>query len=649
MASPPPTKEPIPTRPMRKRLILCCDGTWQSSVTMKKNIPSNVTRLARSIPVNGVQQDKDGVVWQQVVYYGAGIGTGEISSSEKSRQGGFGYGFVANVIEAYNFLVLNWSPGDKVYCFGFSRGAYTARAVAGLVNDIGIISPRDMQDFPELFALYRTYTGDDPHGFRKSREYRNWQEGVRSGKRKDPATGLKLWDKIPHAPVLEESRIVEVVGVFDTVGALGVPESPYYTVGALMSAVNAWWGGEKPGFHNVNLSRYIRNAFHAIALDEHRKPFSPTLWHMPAPPTFKPSISDRSLTLEDLRTKFKTLHLHRPDSQSDEDAVKYEKRVDDAWEDLIEFEMREQWENRLEKQLPTLEQVWFPGMHMNVGGGDSDILKERLGDFEQIALISFAWMIERVKPFIEFEPRLRKRSVRDRMALVVPVLAESTNERWKNYGTWFPTLWKGLDSVGIYKAELRSLGEKTVVGWAEGPIVDSYTIAMKATGSAVRTPGDYRYAPEDKLRSKELGHTNEFIHPSIAYRKLAMKYDPEALAGFTRTWRGDKWLWSKPLVQQPKAHFWSKAKPDIEAIEVPEYPAEGKFSHFLTKDYTKFLLELEMDEEDKFIKPKEIRSLEDQAKFEIKEEKRAPDTEATRFFELTAEGEEWSVTTKDSE
>lgn len=125
-----------------KRIVICCDGTWQSSVTNVTNVPSNVTQIARYLLKAG--KGKGDQVWQQVVYYDAGIGTG-VSALEADIQGGTGTGFVGNVIEAYNFIVLNYNPGDQVFCVGFSRGAYTARAVAGLVTDIGIIKPRDMQ------------------------------------------------------------------------------------------------------------------------------------------------------------------------------------------------------------------------------------------------------------------------------------------------------------------------------------------------------------------------------------------------------------------------------------------------------------------------------------------------------------------------
>lgn len=81
------------------------------------------------------------------------MGTG-VTDLEAKVQGGTGLGFFGNVIEVYNFVVLNYNLGDQIFCLGFSRGAYTARAVARLVTDIGIIRPRDMQDFPKLYSLY---------------------------------------------------------------------------------------------------------------------------------------------------------------------------------------------------------------------------------------------------------------------------------------------------------------------------------------------------------------------------------------------------------------------------------------------------------------------------------------------------------------
>jgi uncharacterized protein (DUF2235 family) len=232
-----------------KRIVICCDGTWQSSVSEDKNIPSNITRLARSIARTGI--DAEQKVWQQIVYYDAGVGTGSLNIIEGARQGGIGDGLAVNVIEAYNFIVLNYSPGDEIFCFGFSRGAYTARAVAGLITDIGICEPRMMQDFPELYKIYKkreewndkkwenpleekkaNANQNDrtpPDDFRSSKAWKAFVEGKPANDQpKDLGYKNKnfVWELPAHGEVAvtQESRQVKVVGVFDTVGSLGIPD-----------------------------------------------------------------------------------------------------------------------------------------------------------------------------------------------------------------------------------------------------------------------------------------------------------------------------------------------------------------------------------------------------------------------------------------
>lgn len=155
-----------------KKIIICCDGTWQSAVSGEKNSPSNVTRLARSL--NRVAE-QDGKVWQQVVWYDSGIGTTS-GWLGKKVEGAVGSGIEGNIIEAYNFVVLNWAPGDQVLCFGFSRGAYTARSIAGLISDIGICEPRQLQDFHEIWEAYKSnYQGER---FRGSDAYYDYMDGI---------------------------------------------------------------------------------------------------------------------------------------------------------------------------------------------------------------------------------------------------------------------------------------------------------------------------------------------------------------------------------------------------------------------------------------------------------------------------------------
>ena len=239
-----------------RRLIVCCDGTWQSSVTEKENIPSNVTKLARLIKRIGEDRNEKGKMWHQIVYYDGGVGTGNLSSTEATRQGGTGAGLEENVIEAYNFIVLNWQAGDEIFCFGFSRGAYTARAVAGLVTDIGVIQPNDMQYFPQLYRAYMSNSKGEP--FQASKPWREFVDGKLSpegekwmaeGKRfpHDVAIQAKMWEIPAHGELAasELSRHIKVIGVWDTVGSLGVPD---------IAGVSNSSGRAKYGFHNVKLS-----------------------------------------------------------------------------------------------------------------------------------------------------------------------------------------------------------------------------------------------------------------------------------------------------------------------------------------------------------------------------------------------------------
>lgn len=287
-----------------RRLVICCDGTWQSSVTAKDNVPSNVTKLCRLIARVGIDKDDSSKSYHQIVYYDSGIGTGDISAFDANRQGGTGAGLSENVIEAYNFIVQNYEPGDEIFCFGFSRGAYTARAVAGLVGDIGVIKPISMQFFPELYRLYMT--NDEQMDFRKTKAWEYYTKGKLSAvgekmKRegldpyKIPPHDLQkiaeVWEIRPHGDIAtEESRKVKVVGVWDTVGSLGIPD---------VIGLNMAWNRKQYGFHNVKLTECecefdsysqkkscsyltdVEHAYQALALDERRKAFRPTLWYIP--------------------------------------------------------------------------------------------------------------------------------------------------------------------------------------------------------------------------------------------------------------------------------------------------------------------------------------------------------------------------------
>lgn len=194
--------------------------------------------------------------------------------------GGFGVGLSKNIEDGYRFLLHNYEDGDELFLFGFSRGAYTARSLAGLIRNCGLLKKIHADRFPEAYQLYRSF--DAPPDSAIASQFRN-----------------------------DYCRQPEItfIGVWDTVGALGIP------ICFLDQLAR-----KKHEFHDVRLSSHVKYAYQALAIDERRKPFVPAIWQT------KPAASQ------------------------------------------------------------TVEQVWFAGVHSNIGGGYRDT---GLSD------LSFLWMTEK--------------------------------------------------------------------------------------------------------------------------------------------------------------------------------------------------------------------------------------------------------------
>jgi uncharacterized protein (DUF2235 family) len=133
---------------MAKRLVLCCDGTWNTPDQASGGKPcrTNVTKLALGV----APQDEDGV--EQRLYYHRGVGT---SRRERLRGGAFGLGLSRDVRDVYRSIVRNYEPGDELFFFGFSRGAFTTRRTAGFVRNAGILRPENIDRVDEAYQLYR--------------------------------------------------------------------------------------------------------------------------------------------------------------------------------------------------------------------------------------------------------------------------------------------------------------------------------------------------------------------------------------------------------------------------------------------------------------------------------------------------------------
>ncbi|KAF2157493.1 hypothetical protein K461DRAFT_250532 [Myriangium duriaei CBS 260.36] len=466
-----------PVPPRKKRIIICCDGTWQSAVSLdpKQGSPSNVARISRVLARAGL--DRHGDEWQQLVYYDAGVGTGNIGWYEKNRQGSLGKGLLENVIEAYNFIVNNYNQGDELFFFGFSRGAYTVRSTAGLVCTLGVIRPSSMRKFLKLYNSYTSaFESADKAPQQQFHEWGPWTEYV-----KDNADCYAS-KEVP----------VKVIGVFDTVGSLGVPDLGHVYRKDNSAIRKAYQ------FHDVELNDRIEHAYHALALDEQRSPFSPSVWKC--------------------KSGAKT----------------------------------------------QLCQVWFPGAHINIGGGSDQNADEdnQTGDREQLASISYAWMLDRVRPWLAVDENMLEAQKKD------IIKAANYKPPPPPAKGWFRS---GVDAVTVSNNM--------------GIISDSHGLLYDVQGfPQPRTPGAYHDQNE---------YTVERIHPSVYFRQQFTKshnmptYVPIAMKDWERVYEKNGkgkdlkprqgWMWKKFRVENGE----KKVERALWEFEVGHMPQDKSMEKFL--------------------------------------------------------------------
>lgn len=216
---------------MAKRIALFLDGTWN---TVNDN--TNVWRMKSLCSVTP----------DQVCYYSAGVGT---QRGESLKGGMFGYGLDQEVIQAYEWLIENFDNGDRIYIFGFSRGAFTARSLSGFISKCGLLKMGAPISLHQLYDRYRK--GAAAHTIRALIKIADEKLPIEDRWLKKYSRAIPIW----------------FLGVYDTVGALGVPfgEIP------VISRSNY-------SFLETDLRINNDRAFHALAIDEHREAFAPTLW-----------------------------------------------------------------------------------------------------------------------------------------------------------------------------------------------------------------------------------------------------------------------------------------------------------------------------------------------------------------------------------
>ncbi len=278
-----------------RNLVVCADGTWNTPEQKENDIPvpTNVVKIFNCVA------KRDEEAKEQPKYYHPGVGT-DGRWWQKLAGGSVGVGLGKNIRSAYKWLCDNYRPGDRIFLFGFSRGAYTVRSLAGMIGRCGLLDPSGL-DESQIWSRIKTAYDN---GYRKRKEKEEWAKEWAFHKE----------EKMECEDGNERSFIpIHFLGVWDTVGALGIPNN--FAILNLLDNLREY------SFHDTALGCNIIHARHAVAIDEKRASFSPTLW---------------SNT----------------------------------------------------KKRKNVKQVWFPGVHANVGGGYVDT---GLSD------IALKWMIDEAK------------------------------------------------------------------------------------------------------------------------------------------------------------------------------------------------------------------------------------------------------------
>lgn len=213
---------------MARKLVILYDGAWNTP-----GHDTNVSRLTQLL----APKSADGA--DQIPLYEKGVGTHML---DWALGGALGYGLSDNIRDGYYALAASFQPGDDIFLFGFSRGAYTARSLAGLIRKCGVLRQADKGLVQQAYELYRD---KDIHPDRpETRAFR--------------------------ASFAHETRI-RFIGVWDTVGSLGIPAS------------GVPFGRDYYRWHDTELSKIVDYAYHALAVDEHRKDFAPAVWTLRKP------------------------------------------------------------------------------------------------------------------------------------------------------------------------------------------------------------------------------------------------------------------------------------------------------------------------------------------------------------------------------
>ncbi|WFU16217.1 DUF2235 domain-containing protein [Bradyrhizobium sp. CB3481] len=369
---------------MSKRIILLSDGTGNSASKVWK---SNVWRVFESLDLRANDQ---------VAFYDDGVGTS--SFKPLAILGGvFGWGLKRNVLDIYRFLCANYEPGDQIFGFGFSRGAFTMRVVVGLVLNQGLVTGATKAELYEQAAMaYRAYRAERFHTFLRF----EWP----FRKLRDAALYLlgKRYNNTRNRPV----ERIDFIGVWDTVAAYGLP------IDEMARGVSQYiWPLELP---NRNFDTRIQRACHALSLDDERTTFHPVLWNEQGVPR------DR------------------------------------------------------------LSQVWFAGVHSNVGGGYPD---------DSLAYIPLYWIMKEAQAL-----GLQFKTIPNQPTNPDPDMMAYAEWRRDKDGRLYDSR-NGLG--GYYRYGPRRIADLSHMrfSWREGDRVNNNAPTIHETAIVRAQKGAHRYAP----------------------------------------------------------------------------------------------------------------------------------------------------------
>ena len=258
-----PKTETIPRKP--KRLVFCFDGTRNELAT---STPTNVVLTAASIER---QDPADGTL--QIIHYDEGVGTSPWEGFFLTDfldwfwGGASGYGLLANVREAYRFLMFNYDPGDQIFVFGFSRGAFSAQSFVGFIRHVGVLRRLHVGLIDEAVDRYKRRLNGQGGSCDGMRRFRADYSSTTCVGQEDEAWRCEH-DKKNYVPGSGHPLTIRYLGVWDTVGALGWPSLLPFS-----SEHNTRYR-----FHDVSLTPFVEYARHAVATDERRVLFPPELW-----------------------------------------------------------------------------------------------------------------------------------------------------------------------------------------------------------------------------------------------------------------------------------------------------------------------------------------------------------------------------------